>query len=70
MCPTLSSTDTIKYTQYGKVKAHATPEGLWGALYYQGVIDIGVHKSNVIGKMFPELLKLSLRWEILKQCTI
>ena len=46
MCPTLSSTDTIKYTQYGKVKAHATPEGLWGALYYQGVIDIEIHKSK------------------------
>ena len=42
-------------TPYGKCKSRATPEGLWGTLYYQGVIDIGIQKSKYYLEDFPEV---------------
>ena len=44
MCPTLSSTDTMNNTHYGKGKQQDTPHSLWEALYDKGVIDTSIHK--------------------------
>ena len=51
----------VKFVSYHKVIEK---------LYYQGVIDTGIHKSKHHVRMFPEVLKSRLRWKILKQFTI
>ena len=44
MYPTLADNVTMKNTEYGKGKAHITPEGLQRYFCDQLIIDTGIHK--------------------------
>ena len=43
-CTTPSYTSKMNNIYYVKGKLYATSESLWGDLYYQGVMDTGIHK--------------------------
>ena len=46
MCTTLLANATINNMYYGKCKAFDISKFLWETLYYQGVMDTGMHKSK------------------------
>ena len=57
----MSDNSEMNNTHYVKGKVHATSDIIWETLYYQGVIDIEIHKSKYHWSHFHWSTKIKVK---------